>query len=114
MATDISLEGDIPSLQPVVDIDRKQDSEKNKAKDAKTDTVHLYKLFTFADPLDLLLMFLGTVGAIGNGISIPLMLLVFGNLINAFGDSTDSIVVDEVSKVIFSLVLYTVHRSQQL
>jgi ATP-binding cassette subfamily B (MDR/TAP) protein 1 len=114
MATDISLEGDIPSLQPVVDIDRKQDSEKNKAKDEKTDTVHLYKLFTFADPLDRLLMFLGTVGAIGNGISIPLMLLVFGNLINAFGDSTDSIVVDEVSKVIFSLVLYAVHRSQQL
>ncbi|WJX96357.1 ABC transporter B member 11 [Trifolium repens] len=104
MATDISLEGDIPSLQPVVDIDRKQDSEKNKAKDAKTDTVHLYKLFTFADPLDRLLMFLGTVGAIGNGISIPLMLLVFGNLINAFGDSTDSIVVDEVSKVSLKFV----------
>ncbi|GAU17718.1 hypothetical protein TSUD_07800 [Trifolium subterraneum] len=104
MATDNSLEGDIPSLQPVVDIDRKQDSEKSKAKDEKTETVPLYKLFSFADPLDRLLMLVGTVGAIGNGLSIPLMLLIFGSLINSFGDSTDSNVVDEISKVIFSLV----------
>ncbi|MCI08724.1 ABC transporter B family member, partial [Trifolium medium] len=104
MATDISLEGDIPSLQPVVDIDRKQDSEKSKAKDEKTDTVPLYKLFSFSDPLDRLLMFVGTLGAIGNGISIPLMLLIFGTLINAFGDYKDSDVVDEVSKMSLKLV----------
>ncbi|XP_045813314.1 ABC transporter B family member 11-like [Trifolium pratense] len=104
METEISLEGDTPSLQPVVDIERKQDSEKSKAKDEKTDTVPFYKLFSFADSLDRLLMFVGTLGAIGNGISIPLMILIFGTLINAFGDSTDSDVVDEVSKVSLKFV----------
>lgn len=102
MATDIVLEGDIVSIQPVEDHDSKKDSEKSKEKDETTNTVPLYKLFSFADPLDRLLMFAGTIGAIGNGISIPLMILIFGNLINAFGDSTSSKVVDEVSKVFFS------------
>ncbi|KAL5065634.1 hypothetical protein RYX36_027371 [Vicia faba] len=104
MATDIGLEGDIASIQPVGDHDSKQDSEKSKAKDETTNTVPLYKLFSFADPLDRLLMFVGTVGAIGNGVSIPLMILIFGNLINAFGDSTSSKVVDEVSKVSLEFV----------
>ena len=95
------LEGDIASLQPVEDQDSKQDSEKRKDKDETTNTVSLYKLFSFADPLDRLLMFIGTVGAIGNGISLPLLILIVGTMINAFGESTTSKVVDEVSKVIF-------------
>jgi len=99
MAT--GLEGDIASLQPVEDEDSKQDSEKSKDKDEITNTVSLYKLFSFADPLDRLLMLMGTVGAIGNGISLSLMVLIFGTMINAFGESTTSKVVDEVSKVIF-------------
>jgi len=104
MATDISLEGDIASVQPVVDHDSKQDSDKSKDKDETTNTVPLYKLFSFADPSDRLLMLTGTVGAIGNGLSIPLMILIFGTMINAFGDSTNSKVVDEVSEVIYSLI----------
>lgn len=102
MAT--GLEGDIASLQPVEDEDRKQDSEKSKDKDETTNTVSLYKLFSFADPLDRLLMLMGTVGAIGNGISLPLMVLIFGTMINAFGESTASKVVDEVSKVSLKFV----------
>jgi len=98
MAT--GLEGDIASLQPVEDEDSKQDSEKSKDKDETTNTVS-YKLFSFADSLDRLLMLMGTVGAIGNGISLPLMVIISGTMINAFGESTTSKVVDEVSKVIF-------------
>ncbi|KAK7363395.1 hypothetical protein VNO77_05537 [Canavalia gladiata] len=95
MAEDISLNGDS---------DSKQDS-KSKAKDETAKTVPLYKLFSFADPLDHLLMFVGTVGAIGNGISMPLMTLIFGNMINAFGGSTNSNkVIDEVSKVSLKFV----------
>ena len=91
MAENIDLYGDS---------DIKQDS-KSKVKDESAKTVPLYKLFSFADPLDHLLMFVGAVGAIGNGISMPLMTLIFGNMINAFGATENSDeVVDEVSKVI--------------
>ncbi|KAJ1403009.1 P-loop containing nucleoside triphosphate hydrolase [Sesbania bispinosa] len=105
MEGDISLDEDATSLQPVVDPDSKQDSKTSKAKEETTKTVPLYKLFSFADSLDHLLMFVGTVGAIGNGISMPLMTLIFGNMINAFGGSTNTKeVVDEVSKVSLKFV----------
>nr|KYP57750.1 ABC transporter B family member 21 [Cajanus cajan] len=99
MAEDIELNGDSES---------KQDS-KSKAKDEAAKTVPLYKLFSFADPLDHLLMLLGTVGAIGNGVSLPLMTLIFGNMINAFGGNknTDE-VVDEVSKASLKFVYLAV------
>ncbi|KAJ1418721.1 P-loop containing nucleoside triphosphate hydrolase [Sesbania bispinosa] len=88
MGGDISLDGDVASLQPDVDPESKQDSKKSKSKNEATNSLPLYKLFSFADPLDHLLMFVGTVGATGNGISMPLMLLIFGNMINAFGSKT--------------------------
>ncbi|BAT76977.1 hypothetical protein LR48_Vigan01g291500 [Vigna angularis] len=96
MAEDTDLNGDPKS---------KQESKKNEAKDEPAKTVPLYKLFSFADPLDHLLMFLGTVGAFGNGVSLPLMTLIFGNMINAFGgNSNTKQVVDEVSKVSLKFV----------
>ncbi|KAL5149236.1 ABC transporter B family member 11 [Glycine soja] len=98
MAQDIALNRDS---------DSKEDS-KSKAKDKTVKTVPLYKLFSFADPLDNLLMFLGTVGAIGNGVSIPLTILMFGNMINAFGGTENSNVVDEVSKVSLKFVYFAV------
>ncbi|KAJ1403010.1 P-loop containing nucleoside triphosphate hydrolase [Sesbania bispinosa] len=104
MAGDISLDGDVASLQPDVDPESNQDSKKSKSKNEATNSVPLYKLFSFADPLDHLLMFVGTVGATGNGISMPLMLLIFGNMINAFGSKDSKEVVDEVSKVSLKFV----------
>ncbi|KAG5112742.1 hypothetical protein JHK82_036011 [Glycine max] len=99
MAENIDLYGDS---------DIKQDS-KSKVKDESAKTVPLYKLFSFADPLDHLLMFVGAVGAIGNGISMPLMTLIFGNMINAFGATENSNeVVDEVSKVSLKFVYLAV------
>lgn len=38
--------------------------------------------FRFADPLDALLIFLGTVGAIGIGASLPGHMLIFGTILN--------------------------------
>ncbi|KAK7347973.1 hypothetical protein VNO80_22518 [Phaseolus coccineus] len=100
MAEEIELNGDPKS---------KQDSKKSEAKAEPAKTVPLYKLFSFADPLDHLLMFLGTVGAFGNGISLPLMTLIFGNMINAFGGNKNSKqVVDEVSKVSLKFVYLAV------
>ncbi|KAK7264795.1 hypothetical protein RJT34_32406 [Clitoria ternatea] len=96
MEGDNSLNGDPGNMQ---------DLKKSEAKDEKAKTVPLHKLFSFADPLDHLLMFVGTVGAIGNGISMPLMALIFGSMINAFGGSSNTKdVVDEVSKVSLKFV----------
>ncbi|XP_058757109.1 ABC transporter B family member 11-like [Vicia villosa] len=103
------MEVDVASNEQVVESGSKQDSEKSKAKPETTNTVPLYKLFSFADSLDHLLMFVGTVGAIGNGISMPLMTLIFGSMINAFGGSSSTKeVVDEVSKVSLKFVYLAV------
>ncbi|KAL0370653.1 UNVERIFIED_CONTAM: ABC transporter B family member 11 [Sesamum angustifolium] len=44
----------------------KENSHKAKEKQA-TNTVPFYKLFTFADSMDKILMIVGSIGAIGNG-----------------------------------------------
>ncbi|XVF32988.1 hypothetical protein REPUB_Repub17cG0129900 [Reevesia pubescens] len=77
----------------------KQDSESNKGNE-KTNTVPFYKLFAFADSTDMLLMIIGTIGAVGNGLSMPLMTVLFGDLVDAFGQNqSDDKVVEVVSKV---------------
>ncbi|KAJ1414191.1 P-loop containing nucleoside triphosphate hydrolase [Sesbania bispinosa] len=61
--------------------------------------VPFYKLFIFADGLDVTLMIIGTICAMANGLSQPLMTLILGKLINAFGSNVPSQVVHQVSKV---------------
>ncbi|RYQ89515.1 hypothetical protein Ahy_B09g096111 isoform I [Arachis hypogaea] len=69
-------------------------------KNEKQETVPFHKLFYFADSTDILLMVAGTIGAIGNGMGLPLMTLLFGQMINSFGaNQQNSNVVDEVSKM---------------
>lgn len=41
----------------------------------------------------------GTIGAIGNGLAQPLMALLFGDLIGAFGNALEKNTVSLVSKV---------------
>ncbi|MBA0859917.1 hypothetical protein Goshw_012032 [Gossypium schwendimanii] len=76
-----------------------QDPESSKG-DEKTNTVPFYKLFAFADSTDILLMIVGTTAATGNGLSMPLMTILFGNLIDSFGtNKSNGNVVEAVSKV---------------
>ncbi|KAJ6940724.1 ABC transporter B family member 11-like [Populus alba x Populus x berolinensis] len=63
-----------------------QEHEKSKEHE-NTKSVPFFKLFSFADSTDYLLMFLGTIGAIANGLSMPLMTLLLGDVINAFGSN---------------------------
>ncbi|GMY39401.1 ABC transporter B family member 11-like [Fagus crenata] len=77
-----------------------EDSKKSK-EDEKTNTVPFRKLFSFADSTDVLLMILGTIGSIGNGVCMPLMTVLFGELTDSFGgnQNQNDHVVDVVSKV---------------
>jgi ATP-binding cassette subfamily B (MDR/TAP) protein 1 len=77
-----------------------EDSKKSK-EDEKTNTVPFRKLFLFADSTDVLLMILGTIGSIGNGVCMPLMTVLFGELTDSFGgnQNQNDHVVDVVSKV---------------
>ncbi|KAK7363394.1 hypothetical protein VNO77_05536 [Canavalia gladiata] len=78
----------------------RQDSRKNKAKDESNKTVPYYKLFSFADSWDYLLMLVGTISAVGNGVVMPLMTVAIGDAINSFGGKVDNKqVVHDVSKV---------------
>jgi hypothetical protein len=71
------------------------------AKVVKKHKVSFLKLFTFADRLDVILMVVGTISAVANGVSQPLTTVIFGNLINSFGSSDPSQAIQEVSKVCF-------------
>ena len=91
-----------------------QHSNKTKGKQESTNAVPYYKLFSFADHLDYLLMFVGTIASVGSGISIPFMTIVFGDLIDSFGRSVNTKdVVHEVSKVICNknLIIYICQTS---
>ncbi|XP_058748893.1 ABC transporter B family member 9-like [Vicia villosa] len=60
--------------------------------------VSFYKLFTFADALDVSLMIIGNISAIANGMSQPIMTLILGRIINAFGNTDPHHTLKQVSK----------------
>ncbi|KAI6672600.1 hypothetical protein NL676_000506 [Syzygium grande] len=73
--------------------------KKNK-EDEKTNTVPFHKLFLFADFIDMFLMLVGTIGAVCNGLGLPLMTVLFGQLIDSFGiNQNNGNLVHRVSKV---------------
>ncbi|CAK7348533.1 unnamed protein product [Dovyalis caffra] len=85
-----------------------EQAEKSK-EDEKSKSVPFFKLFSFADSTDFLLMFLGSLGAIGNGMAMPLMTLLLGDVINAFGNNQLSKnMTDLVSKVSLKYVYLAV------
>ncbi|OWM75469.1 hypothetical protein CDL15_Pgr021633 [Punica granatum] len=82
---------------------------KKGIEDEKIDSVPFHKLFSFADSTDVLLMVVGSLGAIGNGMSLPLMTVLFGQLINSFGlNQNNKNVVHEVSKLSLQFVYLAV------
>ncbi|KAK1276491.1 ABC transporter B family member 9 [Acorus gramineus] len=78
-----------------------------KAEAEEVERVAFHKLFTFADTLDVFLMVVGTVAGIGNGLAMPIMTLVFGELIDAFGSSDSRNIVHAVSKGLEALSLHS-------
>ncbi|XVF38984.1 hypothetical protein REPUB_Repub20aG0149800 [Reevesia pubescens] len=77
----------------------------SKEKEQSTSMIPYYKLFSFADSLDYLLMFLGSISAVGNGICMPVMTIFFGELIDSVGKSaTITTAVHEVKEVSLKLM----------
>lgn len=105
MNRDGAGEGDSVSHEPSTSKSPKEgEGEEEKTKKEKSDenpkTVPFYKLFAFADSIDVFLMICGSIGAIGNGVCLPLMTLLFGDLIDSFGQNQNNKdIVDVVSKV---------------
>ncbi|XP_020159086.1 ABC transporter B family member 11 isoform X1 [Aegilops tauschii subsp. strangulata] len=66
--------------------------------------VPLLGMFRYADRLDMLLMVVGSLGAVGNGVSEPLISVLFGDVINSFGESTTSTVLRAVTKVVLNFI----------
>lgn len=62
-------------------------------------TVSFFKLFVFSDCLDVVYMVVGTAAAIANGLSQPLMTIIFGQIIQTFGSTSRDHIAKEVSKV---------------
>ncbi|XP_047308241.1 ABC transporter B family member 4-like [Impatiens glandulifera] len=85
-------------------------TDSKEEEEEKVKTVPFSKLFSFADKMDLWLMIIGTIGAVGNGISMPLMTVLFGQLINSFGQTKDDTndVVRVVSKVSLNFVYLSI------
>ncbi|KAG5622230.1 hypothetical protein H5410_007448 [Solanum commersonii] len=78
-----------------------EDNNNGEKKGDEDQKVSFFKLFSFADKFDVALMIIGTIGAIGNGLTQPLMTLIFGQLVNSFGSSNSDEVVHKISKVSF-------------
>ncbi|KAF9592483.1 hypothetical protein IFM89_015054 [Coptis chinensis] len=84
-------------------------SEKSKEEEKIDQSVPYYKLLSFADSKDVLLMVIGTIAAVANGASMPVMTILLGDLINAFGqnaNNTDTLRV--VSKVALKFVYLSI------
>lgn len=69
-------------------------------------------LFRYADGVDRLLMFFGTLGSLGDGLQTPLMMYILSDVINAYGDKNSHLKMHDVNKVslfnkICTLLLYT-------
>ncbi|EFJ32986.1 ATP-binding cassette transporter [Selaginella moellendorffii] len=67
------------------DGDCKQDVDDEPVKEQPHATVSYLQLFSFADYLDYVLIFLGTVGASVHGAAIPGFFVFFGKMIDEFG-----------------------------
>ncbi|XP_015898197.2 putative multidrug resistance protein [Ziziphus jujuba] len=61
-------------------------------------------MFRYADGLDKLLMFLGTLGSLGDGLQNPLMMYILSDVINSYGSSNGSLTNDDVDKFALRLL----------
>ncbi|GLU22765.1 hypothetical protein SLE2022_388140 [Rubroshorea leprosula] len=89
----------------------KEDGGDGKRKKRNEQKVPFYKLFSFADNQDIVLMTVGSIAAVANGLSQPFMTVIFGRLINSFASLDPSHAVQEVSKVILLFAYLAIYAA---
>ncbi|CAF1734755.1 unnamed protein product [Brassica napus] len=77
--------------------------------DGGNQKVAFYKLFRFADRYDIILMAVGTISAMANGLAQPIMSVLIGKIINVFGFFDHDHMVKEVSKVAVKFLYLAVY-----
>ena len=79
---DLSVKDTLTATNSKIDV-KKDDESK-----IENDKVKFLQLFRYATLLDKLMMFFGSIGAIVNGASMPLMTIIFSDFIQAFANFT--------------------------
>ena len=72
-----------------MDVGDEQDPKAKKGPKAVVEQVSYFRLYRFATPLEVIMVLFGTLCALAAGALQPLSILVFGNIIDAFGPSSD-------------------------
>ncbi|XP_073121367.1 ABC transporter B family member 15-like [Henckelia pumila] len=65
--------------------------DKSTTQKKRNENISFRSIFMHADGWDMLLMSFGLMGAFGDGVSMPAMLLITSKLMNSFGNSADSL-----------------------
>ena len=78
------LENETLEMSKIKDADKKEEEEKDKKAKEKPKKVSYFKLFRYADWIDIILMLIGSICAMGHGVLMPMFAIIFGNVINAF------------------------------
>ncbi|CAM6104149.1 unnamed protein product [Calypogeia fissa] len=86
-------------LQPLPE-DTRDAVVKSNAPEGAQGMVSFLQLYSFADKYDYALMFFGTIGGIVHGVSVPLVLWLFGEFLNAIGQGRANLMqtVDKLHK----------------
>ncbi|KAF3341839.1 ABC transporter B family member 9 [Carex littledalei] len=82
----------------------KDTEEKKEESNGAEGKVSIFKMLQFADGYDVLLMVVGSIAALANGISQPLLTFIIGQVIDAFGGATSSDVLNRVNTVVLNFV----------
>nr|XP_033786803.1 ATP-dependent translocase ABCB1-like [Geotrypetes seraphini]XP_033786804.1 ATP-dependent translocase ABCB1-like [Geotrypetes seraphini]XP_033786805.1 ATP-dependent translocase ABCB1-like [Geotrypetes seraphini]XP_033786806.1 ATP-dependent translocase ABCB1-like [Geotrypetes seraphini]XP_033786807.1 ATP-dependent translocase ABCB1-like [Geotrypetes seraphini]XP_033786808.1 ATP-dependent translocase ABCB1-like [Geotrypetes seraphini]XP_033786809.1 ATP-dependent translocase ABCB1-like [Geotry len=69
------------------DMPKKNKKKKEKVNKEKAKLVGMLQLFAYADCLDKVLMTVGLICAVANGVALPLMIIVFGEMTDSFVQS---------------------------
>ncbi|XP_066441409.1 ATP-binding cassette sub-family B member 5-like isoform X1 [Eleutherodactylus coqui] len=82
---DTTMNNNYPTTEILLEesTDSSRDHEENKKKE-KPKTVGSIEIFRYATRLDIFLMITGFLGAVGNGISQPLLMVVLGEMTDSF------------------------------
>lgn len=95
---DDNTNSSISSIPELTDGKKKKKKKKEKAEVPEFPPVPFFELFRFASKTDWFLGFLASLGAIGTGIMFPIMLILFGDITNAFvGQGIDQDLLDEIN-----------------